>query len=101
MLLKILSYFFELQFASSRYEYLLGYESGFDVGDLSEDAPDDLVGLDASAAHVASLLSTEPSDSRFSPFFPSIYYHYDCFVSIITIFSSAIDCWRKTLFSEQ
>ncbi|KAJ4707927.1 acyl-protein thioesterase 2-like [Melia azedarach] len=34
----------------------------FDVGDLSEDAPDDLEGLDASAAHVANLLSTEPSD---------------------------------------
>lgn len=39
--------------------------SGFDVGDFSEDAPDDLEGLDASAAHVANLLSTEPADSRF------------------------------------
>ncbi|GFS42716.1 alpha/beta-Hydrolases superfamily protein [Actinidia rufa] len=36
----------------------------FDVGDISEDAPDDLEGLDASAAHVANLLSTEPPDSR-------------------------------------
>ncbi|KAJ7956645.1 Acyl-protein thioesterase 2 [Quillaja saponaria] len=36
----------------------------FDVGDLSEDAPDDLEGLDASAAHVANLLSTEPSDIK-------------------------------------
>ncbi|OIW15185.1 hypothetical protein TanjilG_16443 [Lupinus angustifolius] len=36
----------------------------FDVGELSEDAPDDLEGLDASAAHVANLLSTEPADSR-------------------------------------
>ncbi|KAF8393255.1 hypothetical protein HHK36_021496 [Tetracentron sinense] len=36
----------------------------FDVGDLSEDGPDDLEGLDASAAHVANLLSTEPADSR-------------------------------------
>lgn len=36
----------------------------FDVGDLSEDAPDDLEGLDASAAHVANLLSTEPADIK-------------------------------------
>lgn len=39
--------------------------SGFDVGDLSENAADDLEGLDASAAHVANLLSTEPADSKF------------------------------------
>jgi lysophospholipase-2 len=38
---------------------------GFDVEELSEAAPDDLEGLDASAAHVANLLSTEPADSRF------------------------------------
>ncbi|XP_031118328.1 acyl-protein thioesterase 2-like [Ipomoea triloba] len=36
----------------------------FDAGDLSEDAPDDLEGLDASAAHIANLLSTEPSDVK-------------------------------------
>ncbi|KAF5749660.1 acyl-protein thioesterase 2 isoform X4 [Tripterygium wilfordii] len=36
----------------------------FDVGDLSEDAPDDLEGLDAAAAHVANLLSTEPADIK-------------------------------------
>lgn len=36
---------------------------GFDVGNLSEDGPDDLEGLDASAAHVSYLLSTEPADS--------------------------------------
>ncbi|CAK9154343.1 unnamed protein product [Ilex paraguariensis] len=36
----------------------------FDVGDISEDAPDDLDGLDASAAHVANLLSTEPANIR-------------------------------------
>ncbi|KAM4122804.1 hypothetical protein ACB094_01G111100 [Castanea mollissima] len=36
----------------------------FDVGDFSEDAPDDLEGLDASAAHVANLLSTEPADIK-------------------------------------
>ena len=38
---------------------------GFDVGDFSEDAPDDLEGLDASAAHVANLLPTKPADSSF------------------------------------
>lgn len=42
--------------------------SGFDVGEISEDGPDDLEGLDASAAHVANLLSTEPANSRFIPF---------------------------------
>ncbi|XP_037492884.1 acyl-protein thioesterase 2 isoform X1 [Jatropha curcas] len=36
----------------------------FDVGDLSEDAPDDIEGLDAAAAHVANLLSTEPADIK-------------------------------------
>lgn len=40
--------------------------SGFDGGDISEDTSDDLEGLDASAAHVANLLSTEPTDSMFS-----------------------------------
>ena len=44
-------------------EVLMSFESGFDVGELSEDASDDLEGLDASAAHVANLLSTEPADS--------------------------------------
>ncbi|KAL6974302.1 lysophospholipase [Sarracenia purpurea var. burkii] len=40
-----------------------GYPSTawFDVNELSENAQDDLEGLDASAAHVASLLSTEPA----------------------------------------
>lgn len=42
------------------------HNSGFDVGELSEDAPDDIEGLDASAAHVANLLSTEPADSMSS-----------------------------------
>ncbi|XP_071722831.1 uncharacterized protein [Rutidosis leptorrhynchoides] len=36
----------------------------FDVGDLSVEAPDDLEGLDSSAAHVANLLSTEPRDVK-------------------------------------
>ncbi|XP_050242365.1 uncharacterized protein LOC126691356 [Quercus robur] len=36
----------------------------FDVGNFSEDAPDDLEGLDASAAHVANLLSVEPADVK-------------------------------------
>ncbi|GFY99789.1 alpha/beta-Hydrolases superfamily protein [Actinidia rufa] len=37
---------------------------GFDVDDISESAVDDLEGLDASAAHVAGLLSTEPADIK-------------------------------------
>ncbi|KAK1437517.1 hypothetical protein QVD17_03309 [Tagetes erecta] len=36
----------------------------FDVSDLSEDAKQDVEGLDASAAHVLSLLSTEPADVK-------------------------------------
>ncbi|XP_021891479.1 acyl-protein thioesterase 2-like isoform X2 [Carica papaya] len=36
----------------------------FDAGDLTEDAPDDVEGLDASAAHIANLLSTEPADIK-------------------------------------
>jgi len=32
------------------------------VGEITENAPDDLEGLDASAAHIASLLSAEPPD---------------------------------------
>ncbi|XP_074332933.1 uncharacterized protein LOC141670819 isoform X2 [Apium graveolens] len=35
-----------------------------DVGEISEDAPDDLEGLDASAEHVANLLSNEPADIK-------------------------------------
>ncbi|XP_020685691.1 acyl-protein thioesterase 2 isoform X2 [Dendrobium catenatum] len=36
----------------------------FDVGDLSEDGPDDVEGIDSSAAHVAKLLSTEPTNIK-------------------------------------
>ncbi|KAM7490262.1 hypothetical protein LguiA_033183 [Lonicera macranthoides] len=36
----------------------------FDARDISEDTPDDLEGLDAAAAHVANLLSTEPADIK-------------------------------------
>ncbi|PSR96041.1 Acyl-protein like [Actinidia chinensis var. chinensis] len=36
----------------------------FDVGELSEDTPDDFEGLDASAVHIANLLSAEPSDIK-------------------------------------
>ncbi|RRT85426.1 hypothetical protein BHE74_00001691 [Ensete ventricosum] len=36
---------------------------GFDVGDLSENGPEDIEGMDASAAHIANLLSAEPADS--------------------------------------
>lgn len=37
--------------------------SGFDVEDVSESGSDDLEGLDASAGHIANLLSSEPSGS--------------------------------------
>lgn len=36
----------------------------FDVEETSVDGPDDVQGLDASAAHIANLLSSEPSDVR-------------------------------------
>ncbi|XP_050135743.1 uncharacterized protein LOC126611492 isoform X1 [Malus sylvestris] len=36
----------------------------FAVGELSEDGPDDWESLDASAAHIANLLSTEPADVK-------------------------------------
>ncbi|XP_022728824.1 acyl-protein thioesterase 1-like [Durio zibethinus] len=36
----------------------------FDARDLSEDASDDIEGLDAAAAHVANLLTTEPADIK-------------------------------------
>ncbi|XP_021906635.1 acyl-protein thioesterase 2 isoform X4 [Carica papaya] len=36
----------------------------FDVGELSEDGPDDWEGLDSSATHIANLLSTEPADVK-------------------------------------
>lgn len=34
------------------------------MGELAEDGPDDMEGLDASAAHIANLLSTEPRDGN-------------------------------------
>lgn len=43
---------------------LLQSSSGFDVGELSDDGPEDWEGLDASAAHIANLLSTEPADGN-------------------------------------
>ncbi|CAL9771128.1 unnamed protein product [Musa acuminata subsp. burmannicoides] len=36
----------------------------FDVGDLSESGPEDIEGMDASAAHIANLLSAEPADIK-------------------------------------
>lgn len=36
----------------------------FDVGEISEDTPADTEGLDASAAHIANLLSTEPPNVK-------------------------------------
>lgn len=38
---------------------------GFDVSDMSEDASQDVEGLDASAIHVLSFLSNEPPNSKF------------------------------------
>nr|ABD83287.1 Fgenesh protein 43 [Beta vulgaris] len=38
--------------------------SWFDVEDVSESVSDDLEGLDASAGHIANLLSSEPSDIK-------------------------------------
>ena len=58
------------------YGLLMSY-TGFDVGDLSEDAPDDLEGLDAAAAHVANLLSNEPADSKF---LACIWYYVTCYI---------------------
>ncbi|KAI3997662.1 hypothetical protein MKX01_040635 [Papaver californicum] len=40
----------------------LPYAGWFDTPDFTEDALTDMEGLDASATHVAELLSTEPSD---------------------------------------
>nr|XP_016511476.1 PREDICTED: acyl-protein thioesterase 2-like [Nicotiana tabacum] len=37
----------------------------FDAGELSDDTTDDLEGLEASVAHIANLLSTEPADGKF------------------------------------
>uniref|UniRef100_A0A0R0J4Z9 Phospholipase/carboxylesterase/thioesterase domain-containing protein n=1 Tax=Glycine max TaxID=3847 RepID=A0A0R0J4Z9_SOYBN len=37
----------------------------FDMGELSEDGPVDWESLDASASHIANLLSTEPADVQF------------------------------------
>ncbi|KAL9273448.1 Acyl-protein thioesterase 2-like protein, partial [Drosera capensis] len=36
----------------------------FDIAEISEDNPDDFEGLDASAAHIANLLSAEPADVK-------------------------------------
>ncbi|XP_050382173.1 uncharacterized protein LOC126799097 [Argentina anserina] len=36
----------------------------FEVGELSEDGPDDLESLDASAAHIVNLLAAEPADVK-------------------------------------
>lgn len=38
--------------------------SGFNVQELSENATDDVEGLDASATHIANMLSNERDDSK-------------------------------------
>ncbi|XP_038692983.1 acyl-protein thioesterase 2-like isoform X1 [Tripterygium wilfordii] len=58
----------------------------FDVGELSEDVPDDWEGLDASAAHIANLLSAEPADVKvgiggFSMGAATALYSATCFAS--------------------
>lgn len=50
--------------ACEAYSYILASLTGFDVKDLSEYGPDDVEGTDVSAAHVANLLSAEPTDGR-------------------------------------
>lgn len=56
-----------------RYD-LLCHVTGFDVSELSEDANDDVHGLEASASYVASLLANEPADSEFSIFGSHVQY---------------------------
>ncbi|GAB2216036.1 hypothetical protein Droror1_Dr00023803 [Drosera rotundifolia] len=58
----------------------------FDVAELSEDGPDDVEGLDATALHVANLLSTEPADIKlgvggFSMGAATSLYSSTCFIS--------------------
>lgn len=68
------------------------------MGDLSEDAPDDTEGLDAAAAHVANLLSTEPFDSRFS--FSDISYVMSeleiILIILVTDISYVVYFWKIT-----
>ena len=54
-------------------------ETGFDVEETSVDGRDDIEGLDASAAHVANLLSSEPSDGTYI----SEYVHWKLIVSFL------------------
>lgn len=48
--------------------------SGFNVEDLSDNATDDVEGLDASATHIANMLSNERDDSKFMIFSLSYIY---------------------------
>ncbi|KAJ0579410.1 putative alpha/Beta hydrolase [Helianthus annuus] len=54
-------------------------KSGFDEGELSDDGPKDVEGLDTSASHIANLLSTEPSDGKF-------FFTFFCFNDINLIY---------------
>lgn len=65
----------------------MSWISGFDVSDLSEDSKQDVEGLDASAAHVLSLLSTEPADGKFYVFI--LYLLILCRVYIFIILKSS------------
>jgi hypothetical protein len=54
ILLSSLLLLIELENKTSLIKLVIEYESaGFDVGELSEDGPDDWEGLDASASHIA------------------------------------------------
>lgn len=67
---------------------------GFDAGDLSENASDDIEGLNASAAHIANLLSTEPPNSKFSVCLDHLikYYLYLCFIKDGEYYFFLSDC---------
>lgn len=57
------------------------------MGELSEDGPDDIEGLDASAAHIANLLSTEPAGSKL----------HDCILPMKIIYSFIEVIFSKNL----
>lgn len=67
---------------------LVSWMAGFNVSDLSEDAHQDAEGMDASAAHVLSLLSTEPPNSKLQSFLMVCIFFYQ--PSFMEVFSFII-----------